>query len=42
MVVGAGYYFEIWSPETWQKQNGDLMNSEANAQRFAPLDLSIS
>jgi MraZ protein len=41
MVVGSGNFFEIWEPTVWQKQNNDLMNSDANTQRFAPLDLSI-
>lgn len=39
VVVGQGTYFEIWSPESWEKQNALLQDSEANAQRFAALDL---
>jgi MraZ protein len=39
VVVGQGNYFEIWSPESWEKQNALLDDPEANAQRFAALDL---
>jgi len=40
MVVGAGDYFEIWAPEIWSGQDALLQNSEANAERFAALNLS--
>lgn len=40
VVVGAGDYFEIWAPEAWAEQNSQLQDSQANAQRFAALDLS--
>ena len=41
VVVGAGEYFEIWSPARWAEQNRKLQESEANAQRFAALELPI-
>ncbi len=41
IVVGVGDYFEIWSPSHWVEQNEKLQDKEANAQRFAALDLSI-
>jgi MraZ protein len=41
VIVGSGAYFEIWSPEAWKKQSEQLLNPEANQQRFAILDLSI-
>lgn len=41
VVVGVGDYFEIWAPENWDKQNDDLNDKDANAQRFAALDLSL-
>jgi MraZ protein len=41
IVVGAGDYIEIWSPEQWAEQNELLQDAEANAQRFAALDLSF-
>ncbi|RPI34463.1 MAG: division/cell wall cluster transcriptional repressor MraZ [Chloroflexota bacterium] len=41
IIVGAGDYFEIWSPELWQEQLEKLQDTDANGQRFALLDLSI-
>jgi MraZ protein len=40
MVVGQGEYFEIWTPAEWARQMQTLQDAEANAQRFAALDLS--
>lgn len=40
VLVGADDYFEIWAPEAWSEQNAQLQDSQANAQRFATLDLS--
>ncbi len=40
IVVGAGDYFEIWSPEAWAEQMAQINDTDANAQRFALLDLS--
>ena len=40
VVVGVGQYFEIWAPEPWNQQINVLMDTEANAQRFAALNLS--
>ncbi len=39
VVVGVGDYIEIWSPQTWEDQEEDLLDNQANAQRFATLDL---
>ncbi len=39
VIIGAGDYFEIWSPEIWAEQESELQDTEANAQRFALLDL---
>jgi MraZ protein len=41
IIVGVGGSIEIWSPETWQEQLDELSDTEANAQQFAELDLSI-
>ena len=41
VVVGVGEAIEIWSPEAWAEQEGMIQDAEANAQRFAELDLSI-
>jgi len=40
IIVGAGDFFEIWSPEIWAKQVEQLQDVEANAQRFMSLELS--
>jgi MraZ protein len=40
ILVGQGDYFEIWSPEEWQKRLDCIQDTEANAQRFAALDLA--
>lgn len=40
MVVGQGEYFEIWSPDGWHEQMQAIEDAEANAGRFAALDLS--
>ncbi|NMB88080.1 MAG: division/cell wall cluster transcriptional repressor MraZ [Chloroflexi bacterium] len=39
VVVGVGDYFEIWSPDNWASQTDNLLDAEANAQRFAALNL---
>jgi MraZ protein len=41
VVVGAGSYFEIWSPDLWKKQSQMLLDAESNQQRFSVLDLTI-
>ena len=40
VVVGVGAYFEIWSPEAWDTQENLLQDPDANAHRFAALDLT--
>jgi MraZ protein len=40
IIVGAGEYFEIWTPEAWAEQVSQINDAEANTQRFALLDLS--
>ena len=39
ILVGQGDYFEIWTPALWQQQVNQVQDAEANAQRFAALDL---
>jgi MraZ protein len=39
ILVGAGDYFEIWSPAEWAHQNEVLQNTEANENRFAAFNL---
>ena len=40
-IVGAGVYFEIWSPEGWTKVLSSVTDSERNAQRFSDFELSV-
>lgn len=39
VIVGIGEAIEIWSPEAWKQQNQMLLDAEANAERFAALDV---
>jgi MraZ protein len=41
VIVGVGEAIEIWSPEAWAEQSSQLQDFEANAQRFAELDISL-
>lgn len=40
VIVGAGDFFELWSPEAWEKQTTQLQDVETNAQRFLSLELT--
>jgi MraZ protein len=40
-VVGAGVYFEIWSPRDWAEVLTSLTDAERNSQRFSDFDLSV-
>lgn len=40
VIVGVGDYFEIWSPSNWEQQATLLQDADANAERFAALDLA--
>ena len=40
VVAGVGEYFEVWTPAEWKMQIDKLQDPEANAQRFATLNLS--
>jgi MraZ protein len=42
IVAGQGEYFEVWTPADWKAQMDNLHDVEANAQRFATLNLSKS
>jgi MraZ protein len=42
IVAGQGEYFEVWAPAGWRSQMDALQDVEANAQRFATLNLSKS
>lgn len=40
IVAGQGEYFEVWTPAEWKAQMDNLHDVEANAQRFATLNLA--
>ena len=42
VLAGVGDYFEIWAPDGWEQQIARMHDTEANAGRFAALDLSAS
>jgi MraZ protein len=42
VIVGMGDYFEIWSPEAWEKQDGALQDAQTNPDRFAALNLAFA
>jgi MraZ protein len=41
IMVGQGNYIELWAPTDWEKQSAQMRNTEANAGRFAQLDLAL-
>ena len=41
VIVGVGTDVEIWTPDSWTEQEALLNDPDANAQRFAELDLSL-
>ncbi len=41
ILVGQGDYFELWTPAHWEEQTTILRDTEANAGRFAQLDLAM-
>jgi len=40
IFVGQGDYFELWSPDRWEKQKELLRDVQANAQRFSAFQIS--
>jgi MraZ protein len=38
--VGQGKYLEIWSQALWQRQELDLLDVEANSQRFVSMNIT--
>jgi MraZ protein len=42
MIVGVGAYFEIWSQEQWLEQSKELLDDDANQERFSGLDLKFN
>jgi MraZ protein len=39
IIVGVGEALEIWSPNAWESQNQLLQDADANAERFAALEV---
>lgn len=40
ILIGLGDYVEVWSPELWAQQEEQLVNADANANRFSTLVIS--
>lgn len=40
-MVGQGEYVEVWSPKQWEAQEKTMQDADANAARFAGLDLRL-
>jgi MraZ protein len=40
-LVGQGDYLEGWSPVNWEKQITNLLDTDANSERFAQLNLAL-
>jgi MraZ protein len=40
VIVGMGSFLEVWDADRWKEQLSSLNDPEANARRFASLDLS--
>lgn len=40
VIVGNGDYFELWSPESWERLDQELLDSQSTAGRFADLLLT--
>lgn len=39
-LVGQGDYFEIWSPNLWNKQEAEIKNIELNTEKFSTFEIS--
>tara|TARA_B100000029_G_scaffold89945_1_gene79700 strand:+ start:1973 stop:2230 length:258 start_codon:yes stop_codon:yes gene_type:complete len=42
VLAGVGGWIEVWNKEDWEMQLHTVNDSEANAERFAALNLAIS
>jgi len=40
LLIGQGDYFEIWSPELWDRQETDLRDTETNVERFSAFEIT--
>jgi MraZ protein len=41
LLIGQGDYFEIWSPELWDKQETEIRKAESNTERFSTFEITI-
>jgi transcriptional regulator MraZ len=41
IMVGQGNYCEVWARPDWEKQVSNMLDTGANSQRFAHLDLTL-
>jgi len=39
VLVGQGEYLEVWAPASWKEQELQLQDAQANAGRFASLEM---
>ncbi len=39
VLIGSGYYFEMWSADSWQKQLIELDEAQIDADHFSALEL---
>ncbi len=39
-LIGQGEYFEIWSPEAWDRQEAQIRDAELNSTRFSALTIT--
>lgn len=40
LLIGQGDYFEIWSPELWDKQEVELRKTDSNVVRFSTFEIT--
>jgi len=40
VIVGLGDYFELWSMDHWEQQKVQLLDFQANAQRFSAFNIT--
>jgi MraZ protein len=40
-LVGIGPYFEIWTPDFWNKKHAMIEDGETRAKMFEDLDLTL-
>ena len=41
VVIGAGEYFEIWTPEEWKKEKTENQNPDSISKRYANFNIPL-